>query len=190
MTRVASLLLVVGLILGPLYYAWCEYGSGQETGRHELSERAARWALPDGSIQRFGGHLAYRPVMVEVAPEHNDVRLRLTFQAAPRAAAGENRYLATLFDDDQPRLQREIVVSLAGGATRTVTLTAFPVYTPAQHLFVLEETSAPATEVAAVTLTVMQNVDRLVAPLAWGGVAMLLAGLGLLAFIAVARRRP
>jgi hypothetical protein len=189
MHRPALLLVVLGLVLGPLYYGWCEYGSGQETARFELTERAARWTLPDGSIQRFGGHLTYRPVMIEVTPEHNDVRLRLMFHAAPGATAGENRYLATLFDGDQPRLQRELAVSLSGGATRTVTLTAFPVYTPAEHLFVLEETAPPATEVASVTLTVMQDVERLVAQLAWGGVAMLMAGLGLLAYAAVARGR-
>ena len=71
LTRPALILLVLGLLLGPGYYAYCEYLSGEEVARHELRERADRWTLPDGSIQRFSGHLAYQPVILELTPQRN-----------------------------------------------------------------------------------------------------------------------
>lgn len=188
-TRVALLLIVLGLLLGPGYYVYCERLSGQEVGRYELRERAQRWTLPDGTIQRFSGHLAFEPIVLDLTPEHNDVSLRLTFHAAADAQTATNRYQATLFDSDHPVIQRDVEVALRAGASRSVTLGAFPVHTPNEHVFVLEEVGTPGAAVATVTVTVAQDVERLVASLAWTGVALLLAGMGWLAYAAWDVRR-
>lgn len=179
--RPALLLIVLGLLLGPGYYAYCEYLSGQEAGRYELRERAQRWTLPDGSIQRFSGQ-AYQPLPVALTPQHNHVRLRLTFHADANAAAGDNRYQATLFDLDHPVVQRDLDVSLAPAGTRTLRIPAFAVHSPGEHLLVLEEVGAPQAAVSHVTVTVLQDAQRLIAPLAWGGVALLLGGAALLTY--------
>jgi hypothetical protein len=187
--RPAVLLVVLGLLLGPGYYVYCEQLSGQEIGRYELRERAERGTLPDGTIQRFSGHLAFRPILLDLTPQHNDVRLHLTFHAAPDANAATSRYQATLFDSDHPVLQRDVEVALSAGESRSVTLGTFPIHTPNEHVFVLEEVGAPGAAVATVTVTAAQDVERLVGALAWTGVAMLLAGMGLLAYAAWGGRR-
>jgi hypothetical protein len=187
-TTSALILIVLGLLLGPGYYAYCEKLSGEEAGRWELQERAQRWTLPDGSIQRFTGHLAFRPVILDLSPKHNDIRLRLTFHAASGTAAGENRYQASLLDlDDQPLAQRDVAVTLDSGESATVDVATVPVRVPSDHVFILEEPGAEKSAVTHVTLVVFQDVERLVPALAWTGAAMLVAGGALLAF-ALARR--
>jgi hypothetical protein len=185
---VALILIVLGLLLGPGYYAYCAYLSGEEAGRYELQERAERWTLPDGSIQRFSGHLAYRPVILELTPERNDVRLRLTFHAALNAGAGENRYQVTLFDLDQPVVQRDVEVALSAGHSASVEVATIPVRQPSDHIFILEEVGAETAAVTHVTLIVAQDVERLVPSLAWTGVAMLVGGCIVLAFPLRSRR--
>jgi hypothetical protein len=185
--RVALILIVLGLLLGPGYYAYCEYLTGEEVARHELRERADRWTLPDGSIQRFSGHLAYQPVILELTPEHNDVRLRLTFHAAADAAPGENQYQATLFDLDHPVRQRDLEVRLGPGDAQSAVVGIFPVHTPADHVFILEEVGKPGAAVSHVTLTAEQGVARLVSGLAWTGVALLLGGGAVLVYAMLVR---
>jgi hypothetical protein len=189
LTRPALVLIVLGLLLGPGYYVYCEYLSGEEVARHELRERADRWTLPDGSIQRFSGHLAYQPVILELTPERNDVRLRLTFHAASDAPAGENRYLATLEDVDHPVRQQDLEIRVAPGAAQSVNIGAFPVRIPAEHVFILEEVGKPAATVSHVILTAEQGVQRLIPALAGTGVALLLAGAVLLVYAMLVRGR-
>jgi hypothetical protein len=187
--RFALLLIVLGLLLGPGYYVYCQHLSGKEVGRYELRERAERWTMPDGSVQRFSGHLAYQPVVLQLTPERNDVRLRLTFHAAGDTTAGRNSYLATLFDLDHPLVQRELDIDLKAGAATPATVATLPVHAPGEHVFILEELGRPAASISHVTLTVYQGAERLVATLAWAGTAMLLVGVALLAYLAMARAR-
>ena len=186
-TRPGIVLIVLGLLFGPAYYAYWQYLGGEEVGRYELRERGDRWTLPDGSIQRFVGHFAYQPLVLELTPEHNEVRLRLSFHAAD-GAQGENRYQATVFDDDYPVLQRDFAVALTSGAARTVDLSSFAVRRPNQHLLVIEELGKPAAEVTHVTITVLQGVQHLDRLLLWSGAAMLLTGIGLVAWPALSHR--
>jgi hypothetical protein len=53
----------------------------------ELSGRADRWALPDGSIQRFRSGLAYRPTTLGLHPERNGVRLAVEVRPDASASA-------------------------------------------------------------------------------------------------------
>jgi hypothetical protein len=144
----------------------------------ELSGRADRWALPDGSIQRFRSGLAYRPTTLGLHPERNGVRLTLAFDMPAEGHPGVNRYQATLFDLDHPLLQRELAVEVRPGASASARVGTVQVHTPGWHLFLLEELRAPALTPARVVLTVREEVEHALMPLVWAGIAMLLAGVG------------
>ena len=66
MLQRAALLIALGLILGPIYSTFWESLSGTLHESRALTERSDRWTLPDGSIQRFRGGLAYRPVALKL----------------------------------------------------------------------------------------------------------------------------
>lgn len=188
--RAALILLVLGVLLGPGYYAFCERLSGEEIGRYDLGEPASRWTLPDGTIQRFSGHRAFQPLLLDLDPARNEFRVTATFHAAPGASAGTNRYLATLALAEQPVFQRDLEVALEPGASRSLVIANFPVRLQGAHLLIIEETGTPAAAVAQVTVTVLQNVKPLVRPLAWSGFAMLLLGSVLLVWWAWTTTRP
>jgi len=176
----ALILVVLGVALGPAYYLYCEYLSGRDSASFELGTRAERWAMPDGSIQRFRSGLAYRPLPLDLHPERNRVRLTLTFDMpAEGAPAAVSEYQATLFDGDHPLLQRTLRVDMRPGASTAVTAGTLVIRTPAEHLFLLEELGAPALTPARVTLTVREAVEQPLMLLVWTGLALLLAGIGI-----------
>ena len=92
-----------------------------------LTERSDRWTLPDGSIQRFRGGLAYRPIALKLTPEMNRVRLRLAFETTRSATEGSagNEYLATLLDVDHPVFERALQFAVAPGGKATLDVRAF-----------------------------------------------------------------
>ena len=188
------LLIVLGVILGPLYSAYWESLSGALRERHTLSDRADRWTLPDGSIQRFHGGLAYRPVALKLTPEMNRVRLRLSFEAAPgqAQAPGGNEYLATLLDVDHPVFERVLQLTLEPAGTATLDVRTFEVFVPSDYLFLLEEVGKPALAMTAVTLEVWERAEPPSRPVVWTGFGLLLAGMGMAAYALVAAptRRP
>lgn len=185
----ALLLTVLGLILGPGYYLYCEHLSGREAPPLELKERADRWQLADGSIMRFRSGQAYRPVPLDLDPERNLVRLRLSFAmpAAPPSRT-DTEYQASLFDLDQPLMQRILRLPAKPGGVHTIVLGTIVVRTPAEHLFVLEEIGNPVLPAAQVLLRVRESVEQPFMPLVWGGVAMLLSGIGLACYALIAGR--
>src|SRR5262249_30280711 len=77
--RYGPLLLMLGLLLGPVYYLFCEYSSGTPGETFTLSERAARWTLADGTILHFVRGQAYRPLTLKLDPQMNRIAFRLTF---------------------------------------------------------------------------------------------------------------
>jgi hypothetical protein len=174
----AVLLIPLGLLLGPGYYLYCEHLSGRTTATLELDERADRWRLADGSIQRFRGGLAYRPVSLELHPERNDVRLALAFDMPADGNPAIDRYQATLFDVDHPLLQRELRIEARPGASASTKVGTLQAHTPGPHLFLLEELGTPGLTPLRVMLTVREEVERPLMPLVWTGIAMLLGGVG------------
>jgi hypothetical protein len=183
----AFILIILGALLGPLYQYYIAHYSGRQTATVELRERAERWSLPDGTIQRFRSGLAYRPTVLDLHPDRNRVRLSLTFQMAanplPAVARGSgNEYETTLLEFDHPLQRHALKIDAAPGSSQTIELPALDVRAPGQHLFVLEEVGKPGREVAAVRLTVTEEVERFVQPVAWVGTAMLMAGLAWLAW--------
>jgi hypothetical protein len=152
--------------------------SGRTTGTFAHDPPPDRWALPDGSIQRFRSGLAYRPLLLDLHPERNGVRLTLAFDMPAEGNPAVNRYQATLFELDHPLLQRELSMEVGPGASASARVGTVQVHTPGEHLFVLEELGAQALTPVRATLTVREEIERPSMPVVWAGVAMVLAGVG------------
>ena len=182
MRRYGPLLLMLGLLLGPAYYLFCEHLSGESGETFTLTERAARWTLPDGSVLRSIRGQVYRPVTLGLDPAMNRIAFRLTFEAVPEssgASKATDEYQVRLLQSDQPIFQRSLLVTLAPGAKATVEAGRLELYYPGAYEFLLEEVGAPRVAVSRVTLEVRQKIETLLLPLMWGGFAMLVAGLAI-----------
>ena len=180
MKRYGPLLLMLGLLLGPTYYIFCEYLSGEDSDTFVLTERAARWTLPDGTILHVSNGKAFRPVTLKVDPEMNRIALRLTFEAAPRSSDARkaiDEYQVTLLQSDQPIFERALAVKLAPGGKTSVETGRLEVYYPGAYEFLLQETGTPRVPTSQVTLVVRKKIETLLLPLMWGGFAMLVAGI-------------
>jgi hypothetical protein len=179
MSGPAILLIVLGVILGPAYYGYCEYVSGEELQSITVTERSERWTLPDGTIQRFRSGLAYRPVELTLQPELNRLRLGLTFEFPAEGQSPPVEYLATLLDQDYPVIEEPLLVSPTGRVHRTIR--TFEVPAAGNYLLLLEEIGPPRPA-ASVTVHLRGKIEQLYPPLMWLGHGLLLVGLGLLAF--------
>lgn len=192
MVQRAALLIAIGLLLGPIYSTFWESLSGTLHESHALTERSDRWTLPDGSIQRFRGGLAYRPVTLKLSPEMNRVRLRLAFEtlrsAAPSSAG--NEYLATLLDIDHPVFERALQLDVAPGGKATLDVRAFEVFAPTEYLFLLEEVGKPALEASSVTLEVWARAEPPFKPVVWCGFGLLLIGMGMAVYGLLTAQNP
>jgi len=176
----AILLIVLGLLIGPGYQAYCERWSGRQVDSVTLSERADRWLMPDGSIQRFRSGLAYRPVAITLHQDMGRVRFTLTFDFPPQGEPGEMEYLATLLIIDHPIFEQPVHVPMTGETT--VPVRTFDVESPGTYLFLLEEVGTPRQPATQVTLGMRVELEKLYQPLMWFGYAVLLVGLALLAY--------
>jgi hypothetical protein len=179
MSGPAILLIVLGVILGPAYYGYCEYLSGEELQSITIAERSERWTLPDGTIQRFRKGLAYRPVELTLQPELNRLRLSLTFEFPAEEENPPVEYLATLLDQDYPVIVEPLVLAPTARVDRTIR--TFEVPAAGNYLFLLEEVGPPRPG-ASVTLHLRGRIEQLYQPLMWFGHGLLLVGLGLLAY--------
>ena len=179
MSGPAILLIILGVILGPGYYAFCEHLSGEKLQSVTVTERADRWTLPDGTIQRFRKGLAYRPVVLALEPDLNRLRLSLTFEFPAEGEGPQAEYLATLLDQDYPVIVQPLLLRSTGRVD--VTVRTFEVQAPGSYLFLLEEVGPPRPG-ASVTVHLRGRIERPVRALMWTGYALSLAGLGLLAY--------
>ena len=179
MSGSAILLILLGVILGPGYYAYCEHLSGETLQSITVAERSDRWMLPDGTIQRFRKGLAYRPVELALGPDLNRLRLSLTFEFPAEGESPEVEYLATLLDQDNPVIEQPLLVRPTGRVDQTVR--TFAVQLPGTYLFLLEEVGPPRTG-ASVTLHLRGRIEEPFRPLMWLGYGLVLAGLGLLVY--------
>lgn len=171
------LLIVLGLILGPAYYAYCEYLSGETAEIYTLGERANRWELPDGAILRFRSGMGYKPLPIELDPESNHYRFRFTFRMAASESASVdavNHYQVSLLQGDLGVFERTFQVRGSGA----VSVALDPMRIPYRDNYVLliEEIGAPPLAVAGVTLEVRRKVEELQAWLAWSGVVLMVLG--------------
>jgi hypothetical protein len=175
-------MLMLGLLLGPTYYIFCEYLSGEDGETFTLSERAARWTLPDGTILHVAHGQAFRPVTLKLDPEMNRIAFRLTFDAASGssdAPKSTDEYQVTLLQSDQPIFERSLAVKLAPGGKTSVETDRLEFYYPGDYTFLLQEAGAPRVPVSQVTLQLRKKIETLFLPLMWSGFALLVAGLAL-----------
>lgn len=179
MKRAALLLVVLGVMVGPGYFAFCEYLSGRPGKTFAMTERGDRWMLPDGSILRVRGGMAYKPVPLELTPDENGYRLRFTFNVTQAdASKAGNRYEATLMQGDTSVMRRDLNVD--GRGRIAVALDPLKILFPGAYTLILEEVGAPALTVDGVGLQLDTGVEAPKMWLAWSGLALLAAGVVLL----------
>ena len=174
MKNTAPLLIVIGLLLGPAYFYFCEILSGKVAATHALTERANRWELPDGAILRVKSGLAFKPVILDLNPEMNRYRLRFSFEVIRRdatAAATQNSYQVSLLQGDTTVLERSFEIKDTGEISRT--LESFEVFYPASYVMLLEESGAPSLNVASVKFELLNRVEKPTMWLVWSGLVML-----------------
>ncbi len=185
---VAILSMVAGLIAGPGYYLYCIFFSGQQVGKYQVSERATTWRLP-GITMSFGGAGGYRPFSVDLDPQMNPVRLNWRAVVNEDAVFGtqtikENRYMASLFLDQQRLLKEAIYISRrrekvgekrGGEKDEWQSIGTLNVPRAGQYHFVLEEISKPALRVSGFEIEVRRNVILPDMWIVWPGTALLVA---------------
>ena len=173
------LLLVLGVILGPAYYAYCVLVSGHSARTFAMTDRASRWTTADGSILRFPNGLAYKPVTLLLTPDMNSVTLRLKFDFDQNAATlptGTLKYDASLADSDQTVLDRSILIRAAASGNQTVDIGPLQVPYAADYMFLLVETGDVATP-PGVDLEVIEKVQTPLMSIVWTGMGLLVAAL-------------
>lgn len=171
------LLIVLGAIFGPVYFAYCEYLSGETAETHSLTERADRWELPDGAILRFRGGLGYRPVALELTPELNLYRFRFTFDVARNRASPKdagNEYQVSVLQGDLGIFERTF--RAAGNGAFSVALDPMEILYRGSYVLLLEEVGTPRLQVAGVKLGVRTRVEKMRTWLVWSGLVMLAFG--------------
>ena len=171
------LLMVLGAIFGPVYFAYCEYLSGETAETHTLTERADRWELPDGAILRFRGGLGYRPVVLELNPEMNLYRFLFTFDVVRSQASGKiavNDYQVSMLEGDAGIFERSF--RAAGNGAVSAALDPMEILYPGSYVLLLEEVGTPQLQVAGVKLEVRTKVEKMRMWLVWSGLVMLASG--------------
>ncbi len=184
----ALLSLVLGLLIGPGYFAFCEHVSGRPGQTYALTERGDRWTMPDGSILRLRGGMAYKPVPLELTPESNAYRLRFSFNVTQAdASEATNEYQVRLLQGDTGIAERSIKVK--GRGKVDVALDPLQIFYPGGYVLVLEEVGAPPLAVSGVSLQVDTGVEKPKMWVAWSGLALLVLGVGILLYDAIKQAR-
>lgn len=184
----ALLLLVLGLLIGPGYFAFCEHVSGRPGQTYALTERGNRWTMPDGSILRLRGGMAYKPVPLELTPESNGYRLRFSFNVTQSDASdATNEYQVSLLQGDTGIAERSIKVK--GRGKVDVALDPLQIFYPGGYVLVLEEVGSPALTVSGVSLQIDTGVEKPKMWIAWSGMALLVLGVGVLLYDAIRQAR-
>jgi hypothetical protein len=186
----ALLLLVLGLLIGPGYFAFCEHVSGRPGQTYALTERGNRWAMPDGSILRLRGGMAYKPLPLELTPDSNSngYRMRFSFNVTQTDASDAvNEYQVSLLQGDTGIAERSIKVK--GRGKVDVALDPLQIFYPGGYTLVLEEVGTPPLAVAGVSLQIDTGVEKPKMWIAWSGLALLVLGVGVLLRDAIVQAR-
>ena len=184
----ALLLLVLGVLIGPGYFAFCEHVSGRPGQNYALTERGNRWPMPDGSILRLHGGMAYKPLPLELTPEQNGYRLRFSFNVTQAESTdAKNDYQVSLLQGDTGVAQRNIQVK--GRGKVDVTLDPLQIFYPGGYTLVLEEVGPPPLAVSGVSLQIDTGVEKPKMWIAWSGLALLVLGVGILLRDAIVQAR-
>ncbi|PWT72001.1 MAG: hypothetical protein C5B46_07440 [Proteobacteria bacterium] len=183
MRGLAGLLVLVGVIFGPVYLLTWERVSGLDGPSFELSERGQRWTLVDGTILHFAKGQAYRPLDLELDPKMNRIGFRLTFEAgtaANNAAPGADRYEVTLMQGDQSIFRHSLELHAKANDAATLDGGGLEVFFPGTYTFILEGPEAPRAPITRVRLLVREQVQAPTMAVVWVGLAGLVVGLAML----------
>jgi hypothetical protein len=191
--RIPIVLLVVGLVFGPGYYAWAAFFSGATVAEYRLGEKGTRWTLSNGDVMHFSNSNAFKPVEVALDPAMNMVGLALIFEVVGDVRAEPvrgNAYQALLLAAGTPLVAKQVTIRRGteqGPDQRWLELVA-TVDVPAAgtYTFVLKETATPELPLAGISLQVRRNVVRARMEVVWTGVALLVAGV--IGFFVATRR--
>ena len=173
------LLLVLGILLGPVYYAYCLFLTGETAQTIKLSERAARWTTADGSILRFSNGLAYKPVPLALAPSMNRVTFRLVFTFDEIADAHRGKtleYQASLVELDHTVVERPLSVDVVSSRAQTVDVGPLQILYPAEYLFLLVE-AGDVDPVPQVELVILEKIQTPARSIIWTGMGLLIFAL-------------
>ena len=174
-----ALLLVLGIVLGPVYYAYCILFSGRIARTVEMTERASRWTTAEGSILRFSNGLAYKPIALLLTPDMNSVLFRLDFTFGPgleSQSTGVLKYQVSLSERDQTVLERPIQIEPESAGTQSVDVGPVQIPYASDYLFLLAEVGDVAI-VPKVSLKVLEKVQTPVMSIIWTGMGLLIAAL-------------
>jgi hypothetical protein len=172
----AALLIVLGLLLGPGYLAFCRYVSGGPSQTFEFAERRDRWELPDGTILRFRSGMGFKPLALEMHPDSNLYRFKLKLDVDPGVSAkGVNEYQLTLLQGDTSIFNRSVRIESAGNANGS--FDPVEIHYPGSYSILLEEVGKPALTVSKVILEVETGAEKPQMWLAWSGLVMILVGI-------------
>ena len=174
-----ALLLVLGIVLGPVYYGYCILYSGRIAQTVEMTERASRWTTADGSILRFSNGQAYKPVVLLLTPDMNGVLFRLDFTFGAdveKQSTSVLKYQVSLAELNQTVLERPIRIQPASSGTQSVDVGPLQVPYAADYLFLLAEVGDVAI-VPKVGLNVLEEVQTPVMSIVWTGMGLLIAAL-------------
>ncbi len=174
---------MVGLMMGPVYFIYCTYLSGEAGEQVVMTERAARWTTADGTILHFPKRQAYRPINVELKPDMNRIKLNLTFAAAegtaPATRPAPDDYQASVMQGDQQIMHRSLQVQTKPGSDLTLSLGTLEVFYPGAYTFVLETPDVPNVALSRVTLSVQHRVEKMVMAVLITGLLVLAVGLAM-----------
>jgi hypothetical protein len=176
MKPIAVLLIALGLLLGPVYYAAVRLFSGTELGSFPLQPADPQDPGAD-----------YAPVVLDLTPDMGPVGLVLHVEAEWGPAHFEslsNRYRASLTHAEQELLERTVELTAynleSGRQTFHEGLGAVDIPRPGRYLFSLTPLGEAELGDTRIGLSVRRNVREPDPRLVWSGVGALAVGIALL----------
>ncbi|MGD2140635.1 MAG: hypothetical protein PVH25_09580 [Burkholderiales bacterium] len=173
------ILMLLGILLGPAYYAYCVLFSGHVTQTIEFSERASRWTTADGSILRFTNGLAYKPVSLFLSPGMNAVVLRMNFdfdEYATKGLAGKLKYQMYLSESDHTVLERVVSIAPASSGTQTVDFGPLEIPYAGDYEFVLSEVGKRANA-PGLSMDVLEKARVPIMNVVWVGMGLMIVAM-------------
>lgn len=183
MKRLALALILMGVVLGPGYYALTAFFSGSKMLEQRLGEKGSRFTLGSGDVLHFSSANAFQPVEVDLDPAMNTVGLALVFDVVGDVhmePVRANVYRAMLISNGTPLLEKAVTLSRGTSQgpdqQRWEEVATLDVPAAGKYVFVLQEAKTPELPVNGITLEVRRNVARVRMEFVWAGVMLIVVG--------------
>jgi len=111
--KILLVFLLLGILLGPVYLAYCNFFSGKLAGHFLVYERDLSVAGTNGArVIRAGEVTSNRPALLSLSPAMNPVSILISAQYVPPAVGRKSaRFDAVLMKDGQNVWQEELTIS-------------------------------------------------------------------------------